>query len=210
MSKFRITDAKGFQMTFANGWTISVQFGYLNYCANKRTKDNEGEDIESENAEIAIWDKHHTWYNFGRDTVKGYVEPDDVAKWVTLVSNFDSDATKEKIDKIRSYIEVNKSKGYDVYLVEKSVMCLDTSGYDANFGFEVVATNRERVITEGTISSEYESISWVNVLSRECNLIVTSSFDGGNRDDGMRGMGMVVETFDCDTLLVEHQGITIY
>ena len=27
----RITNGKGFQMTFENGWTISVQFGWGNY-----------------------------------------------------------------------------------------------------------------------------------------------------------------------------------
>jgi len=29
---FNITNGKGFTMTFANGWTVSVQFGGLNYC----------------------------------------------------------------------------------------------------------------------------------------------------------------------------------
>jgi hypothetical protein len=34
MSNFKSTENKGFQMTFENGWTISVQFGYGNYCDN--------------------------------------------------------------------------------------------------------------------------------------------------------------------------------
>jgi hypothetical protein len=36
MSNFKSTNNKGFQMTFENGWTISVQFGYGNYCDNSR------------------------------------------------------------------------------------------------------------------------------------------------------------------------------
>lgn len=31
---FRIQDGKGFQITFENGWTVSVQFGVYNYCNN--------------------------------------------------------------------------------------------------------------------------------------------------------------------------------
>jgi len=31
---FAITDGKGFHMTFANGYTISVQWGRGNYCDN--------------------------------------------------------------------------------------------------------------------------------------------------------------------------------
>jgi hypothetical protein len=33
-SYFRITDGKGFNVQFANGWSISVQFGWGNYCDN--------------------------------------------------------------------------------------------------------------------------------------------------------------------------------
>ena len=32
---FRITGGKGFHVTFDNGWTVSVQFGCFNYCANR-------------------------------------------------------------------------------------------------------------------------------------------------------------------------------
>lgn len=31
---FRITMGKGFQVTFENGYTVSVQFGPGNYCSN--------------------------------------------------------------------------------------------------------------------------------------------------------------------------------
>ena len=33
--KIAITQGKGFQLKFANGWTVSVQFGWGNYCGNR-------------------------------------------------------------------------------------------------------------------------------------------------------------------------------
>ena len=56
---FRITKSRGFHITFANGYAISVQFGDGNYCSNydkflagkERSK---YEDVQSTNAEIAI------------------------------------------------------------------------------------------------------------------------------------------------------------
>jgi hypothetical protein len=61
--RFRITGNKGFQITFSNQVTVSVQFGPGNYCQNY-TKifapggsiGGTGESEESSDAEIAIWD----------------------------------------------------------------------------------------------------------------------------------------------------------
>lgn len=51
---FCITAGKGFQITFENGWTASVQFGYGNYCCNRYI--NAVEDgCESPDAEVAAW-----------------------------------------------------------------------------------------------------------------------------------------------------------
>lgn len=68
----------GFQMTFANGNTISVQFGHGNYC------DNKGESKETcNNAEVAIWNKEGHWYQIqSGDEVKGHCDADEVAKWI--------------------------------------------------------------------------------------------------------------------------------
>jgi hypothetical protein len=38
---FKITLGKGIHMTFANGWTVSIQWGIGNYCDNRW---NYGED----------------------------------------------------------------------------------------------------------------------------------------------------------------------
>jgi len=93
MTKFKSTNNKGFQMTFENGWTISVQFGWMNYCDNQNHPDgyqfSEKNDIvESSDAEIAIWDNNGQWYNFNYDTVKGYCSANEVAEWISKVSKF--------------------------------------------------------------------------------------------------------------------------
>lgn len=69
----------GFQITFENGNTISVQFGYGNYCDNRDESKS-----ESTTAEIAIWNKDGEWYDFGSDTVKGWCTPDEVGEFIQL------------------------------------------------------------------------------------------------------------------------------
>ena len=85
---FTTNQNKGFTMTFKNGITISVQFGAGNYCERRNlTAPIQGEMqmnmVESKTAEIAIWHKDSdTWFSFGHDTVKGWVEADEVATWI--------------------------------------------------------------------------------------------------------------------------------
>ena len=81
------TNNKGFSLSFQNGWTISVQFGYGNYCENNNHPEGfffskEKDVVESNDAEIAIWDSEGKWYNFGYDTVKGYCSADEVGEWI--------------------------------------------------------------------------------------------------------------------------------
>jgi len=94
---FKSTRNKGFQMTFKNGITISVQFGFMNYCSRRNdhpydsSKFEEMDEmrqliVESNTAEIAIWDDKGKWFNFGSDTVKGWVNADEVARWITACS----------------------------------------------------------------------------------------------------------------------------
>jgi hypothetical protein len=49
MSGFRITDGKGFGIDFANGWAISVQFGYGNYADNYDYRGDFGDDFTERN-----------------------------------------------------------------------------------------------------------------------------------------------------------------
>jgi len=88
MKDFRIYTNKGFQLTFENGLTISVMFGTGNYCENRGASiEDFGKAIDSSNdAEIAIWDKKDNWFDFGGNTVKGWVSSNEVAKWINKVS----------------------------------------------------------------------------------------------------------------------------
>lgn len=94
---FRITEGKGFQMTFANGWTVSVQFGPYNYTSNRDLNPRSGESYiramrdageqGSPDAEIAAWDSNGVWYDFGNDKVKGWVKADEVAAFIQMIAN---------------------------------------------------------------------------------------------------------------------------
>lgn len=94
-----ITSKHGFHLQFENGWTVSVQWGPYNYCENyfmRYTLD--GKDVPSEesypdsyqskDAEIAAWDSSGEWFDFGDDTVKGWVSADEVADFIHKVRNF--------------------------------------------------------------------------------------------------------------------------
>ena len=87
----RITHNKGFQMTFANGYTISVQFGNGNYCDNRHYGDSLSWDQSvppSSNAEVAAWDKDGNWVQLGEhDDIIGWQTPDDIAALIASISS---------------------------------------------------------------------------------------------------------------------------
>ena len=93
---FHITDGKGFRMKFANGWTVSVQWGTGNYGDNRDMRYGAHANVEagakgSTTAEIAAWDANGVWHNFGEydnDVVQGYVSADSAATFIQMVSNF--------------------------------------------------------------------------------------------------------------------------
>jgi hypothetical protein len=95
MKNISITQGKGFHMTFANGWTVSVQFGAGNYSDNyaapfpydSQFQNNCGA-LGSDTAEIAAFRKDtEVWHDFGGDTVKGYCTPNEVAEFIAMVAN---------------------------------------------------------------------------------------------------------------------------
>ncbi len=86
---FRINRGVGFQITFENGWQISVQFGPAHHCANE---DIEGfmkqtmagsypESQESIDAEIAIFDDKQEFVLKG--AVRGWIRPQVVGQLIT-------------------------------------------------------------------------------------------------------------------------------
>ena len=95
----RITDGKGFHITFNNGYSISVQFGIGNYCGNRdfvilrNGKDLEACNIEagekgSWDCEIAILDPQNNLIQVEEwgDEVKGWVTPNELVKWMEYTS----------------------------------------------------------------------------------------------------------------------------
>ena len=68
--RFNKRMVNGLHMTFANGWTISIQQHDGSYATLNET------------VEIAAWDREGEWYDFGFDTVKGHVSADDLVTWI--------------------------------------------------------------------------------------------------------------------------------
>jgi len=95
---FRSCRNMGFQMTFSNGWMISVQFGAFNYCSNRDLNadstmflDGPKGTLECANAEVAVFNPDGDFvrpdgFDFGED-VKGFVSPDEVSLLVRWVSS---------------------------------------------------------------------------------------------------------------------------
>ena len=88
---FRICDAKGFHMTFDNGWTASVQWGAGNYSDNhdasfedERTERN----TQSTTAEVAAWPRDGGLVKLGSgDTVAGYLKANQVLEFLNWVAS---------------------------------------------------------------------------------------------------------------------------
>lgn len=78
---------KGFQITFENGYTVSVQFGIGNYCENRSyasfpnysVADREAGERGSRDAEVAVWNAAGEWESLSEnDTVIGWQSPEEV------------------------------------------------------------------------------------------------------------------------------------
>ena len=92
MPKPFTSTSNGFQLAFENGWTISVQWGYGNYCTNhNKGRDFNPDFIESNTAEIAIWPTEYrgrltnTWFSFDGDKVLGWQSLTQVMLWIYKV-----------------------------------------------------------------------------------------------------------------------------
>ena len=78
---------KGFHITFANGNTVSVQWGPGNYCENYNKNFSE-QTPSSATAEIAGWSAEGRWYEFpdGQE-VQGHQTPEQVLAFMSLLAN---------------------------------------------------------------------------------------------------------------------------
>jgi hypothetical protein len=76
-------------MTFANGWTVSVQFGPGNYCERSGVDYSAPSKVTywtSGHAEVAAWNSDNEWLPFDHDTVKGWNTSDEVAAFISRVA----------------------------------------------------------------------------------------------------------------------------
>jgi|TARA_R110000824_G_C14690986_1_gene621445 hypothetical protein len=101
-NSFRCTEhpahkrSTGFQITFANGNTVSVQWGEGTYSSSRRIM-NQEHRVDSTNrdeamtVEIAAWHTHEnmdTWHAFPNgDAVAGWKTPEEVLEFMTFVAN---------------------------------------------------------------------------------------------------------------------------
>jgi hypothetical protein len=110
---FIATQNKGFSLKFENGFSISVQWGTMNYCEKKNIGTEYGYEMkkptwESTSAEIAVFKGSDSTHPGGseiieigeHDTVIGWLSADQVAKVIAIVS---SSTTENEIkSKIKS------------------------------------------------------------------------------------------------------------
>jgi len=92
---FSSSHNKGFALTFANGNTVSVQWGPGNYCDPEHEKGrgvrldapSQTQVWKSATAEVAAWNAEGDWHNFEYDQVEGWQSADDVAGFISFVSS---------------------------------------------------------------------------------------------------------------------------
>ncbi len=76
----------GFHVTFANGYTVSVQFGKYSYCGN-RTFELEAEAPDHcVDAEVAAWGPDGKWLKMEGDDVIGWQTPEQVLAIMNMVA----------------------------------------------------------------------------------------------------------------------------
>lgn len=85
---FRITDNKGFQIKFDNGYTVSVQFGPGNYGSNYNLSmlENMGKPMTALSAETALLDPDGNFVEYEGDDVQGHRTAKDVLALLNYAS----------------------------------------------------------------------------------------------------------------------------
>ena len=109
MSKFNITHKKGFNLTFANKWQISVQWGPGNYCERQEDNFNAPSKTNfwtSNSAEVAVFkandDGEKSFVPLQFDAIEGWCSTNKVAEMITIVSNVKSIiSNKEMSNKLK-------------------------------------------------------------------------------------------------------------
>lgn len=81
---FTSTRGQGFHMEFANGWKVSVQWGFGNYCDNRRGDNPDGDPdmLQSRNAEVLVMRPDGSYAG----DPKGWLTPAQVAALLARVA----------------------------------------------------------------------------------------------------------------------------
>lgn len=73
----------GFHVTFDNGYTVSVQWGFATYSDNHGHRDYSSASKDSRTAEVAVKDSRGKW----EDDIRGYLSPSDVLALMNEVAS---------------------------------------------------------------------------------------------------------------------------
>lgn len=89
---FGITDNKGFKISFTNGYSVSVQFGSGNHCANQDLlSSNFGETApDSDTAETALITKDKRFIEYQGGMVQSHMSSKDVLILLNYAENLPS------------------------------------------------------------------------------------------------------------------------
>ena len=78
--------SKGFSIKFSNGYTLSVKFGSMNYCAARKCAPYTSPDM-CRDAEIAVIRPDGEFHSLDNsDDVMGWVTPDKLAELIPMIA----------------------------------------------------------------------------------------------------------------------------
>lgn len=121
---FSITDNKGFQISFKNGYSVSVQFGGGNYCSNRDIPMKDwGKNVpDSDTAETALMTKDG-FVEYQGDDVQGHMSP----KCVLELLNY-----AESLPNADEYIPHNIPQSHTKVIMEPNKEVKEGSFYGYN------------------------------------------------------------------------------
>lgn len=109
----------GFHVNLANGITVSVQYGYGNYCENRDDISCEKDSVTSsftgeyETAEVAVWDDENNWFQLNPyDDVVGWQTPEQVEGIIAKHSAMTLDSAHYFSQWSKGLNEAKRSKEY--------------------------------------------------------------------------------------------------
>jgi hypothetical protein len=95
MLKIRKDDKEGLylglNMSFENGYEVSIQFGRINYCSNKFLAKSNLHSLDScNNCETAIFKPNGKFLKYKGDDVQSYQTADEVAETIAYVKSLEA------------------------------------------------------------------------------------------------------------------------